>query len=670
RAVDDLERDVRALTVIPGSGEFFCATTPILRGGDGVWAPENVHTRAASTDWLASMDEAQAHFPNMQHVGFVVGWFGTDLRADHCAILPAVDSAAKTTLAQTWQVSGVGRQNARVVAQVDGAAAYGGTPSDDAVVEALADLRARNLKTTYYPFVFMDIAAGNTLPDPYGGGAQAAFPWRGRITSMPEPEAVGSPQGSAGMDAIVQTFLGTAQPEHFSVNDGRVSYVGPPDFGYRRFILHNAHLCALAGGVDTFLLGSELRGLTRLRNADGAHPFVEGLRTLAAQVRAILGPQTKLTYGADWSEFFGYQPQDGSGDVFFNLDPLWADVNIDAVGIDCYWPLADWRDGDDHLDARAGHGSIYDQAYLQSNIGGGEYYEWYYASQADRDAQVRTTITDGGGDPWIYRAKDIRAWWENQHFDRRAGQPVATPSPWVPQSKPFWFTEIGCPAVDRGANQPNVFYDPKSSESRLPYYASERRDDFMQRAYLRAFLDFYTKEENPARPEPLSARNPMSSIFSGRMVDPDRLYLYAWDARPYPAFPLSDVWSDRTNWQFGHWLNGRVGAGPLQSVVSQMFTDFGCDAFDVNGLEGLLEGYVLDRPMTFRQALQPLELAFACNTVERSAGLAVVHRGQSDHAGRVTLDNFVAVEGSKEDFSLSRAELTSLPAAVRITYID
>ena len=38
-------------------------------------------------------------------------------------------------------------------------------------------------------------------------------------------------------------------------------------------------------------------------------------------------------------------------------------------------------------------------------------------------------------------------------------------SPWVPESKPIRFTELGCPAVDRGTNQPNVFFDPKSAEA-------------------------------------------------------------------------------------------------------------------------------------------------------------------------------------------------------------
>ena len=63
------------------------------------------------------------------------------------------------------------------------------------------------------------------------------------------------------------------------------------------------------------------------------------------------------------------------------------------------------------------------------------------------------------------------------------------PTAWVPGMKPVWFTEVGCPAVDKGGNQPNVFYDPKSAESALPYFSNGRRDDAMQRAYLHALAD-------------------------------------------------------------------------------------------------------------------------------------------------------------------------------------
>ena len=153
------------------------------------------------------------------------------------------------------------------------------------------------------------------------------------------------------------------------------------------------------------------------------------------------------------SEYFGHH--DG-GDVDFHLDPLWSDPNIDAVGIDAYFPLSDWRDGD-HLDTEV-YDSIHDLDYLRSNIEGGEGYEWYYASEADRDAQTRTPITDGTvNKPWIYRYKDLRNWWQQQHYNRVGGVEASSPTAWIPESKPIWLTEVGCPAIDKGANQPNVF---------------------------------------------------------------------------------------------------------------------------------------------------------------------------------------------------------------------
>src|SRR5690606_1168452 len=223
------------------------------------------------------------------------------------------------------------------------------------------------------------------------------------------------------------------------------------------------------GGVDSVIIGTEMRGVTWARSAAATYPAVTHLKTLAADVRALL-PGAEIGYAADWTEYFGHQPQDGSGDVYYHLDPLWADANIDFIGIDWYAPLGDWRDGTEHADAALAQTS-HDPAYLRGNVEGGEGYDWYYASAADRDAQIRTPITDGYGAPWVFRYKDVRAWWSNAHHDRPGGVPAGSPTVWVPQSKPVRFMELGCPAADKGANQPNVFYDPKSSESALPCYS-------------------------------------------------------------------------------------------------------------------------------------------------------------------------------------------------------
>ena len=268
------------------------------------------------------------------------------------------------------------------------------------------------------------------------------------------------PHFFGGVATVCVKLFGAATPGSFSVSSESVAFTGSPsDWGLRRMVLHYAHLCAAAGGVDAFLIGTEMPGLTTIRSGASTYPAVTAFKTLAADVSSILGAGTKIGYAADWSEYFGHQPQDGSGDVYFHLDPLWSDGNIDFVGIDNYLPLSDWRDGFDHADALEGWPAIYDRAYLQANIAGGEGFDWFYASAADRSAQIRTPITDGAaGKPWVFRPKDIRAWWTNPHFNRPGGVESGLATAWVPQSKPIRFTELGCPAIDRGTNQPNVVH--------------------------------------------------------------------------------------------------------------------------------------------------------------------------------------------------------------------
>ena len=69
-------------------------------------------------------------------------------------------------------------------------------------------------------------------------------------------------------------------------------YTGPDEWKYRRFILHNAALCKLVGGVSAFCIGSEMRGLTQIRGANNVFPTVVALKSLAAEVRVLLGADT------------------------------------------------------------------------------------------------------------------------------------------------------------------------------------------------------------------------------------------------------------------------------------------------------------------------------------------------------------------------------------------
>ncbi|MDE1173870.1 MAG: glycoside hydrolase/phage tail family protein [Parvibaculaceae bacterium] len=667
RGLGDLETRVKAVTLIPGASEFAYDTqAQRIELYEGVTSPVNVHNGTGKSDYSAALDQLQATCPHVEAVSLVAAWFGSDLRCGACTIEPRTENATVYTVPDQWKVGGLIRGSVNVVSLKDGLPAYGGTPSDQSVIRAIRDLSARGLAVTFYPFVMMDVPEGNGLPDPYvAGGTQGAYPWRGRITCHPAPGVAGSPDKTAGAAAQVAAFFGTAGPGQFTIVGEEVRYTGAAEWSYRRMILHYAHLCALAGGVETFLIGSELRGLVQVRSAAGSYPAVAALKTLAQDVRSILGPGVKISYAADWSEYGAHQPGDGSGDLYFPLDPLWADSNIDFVGIDNYLPLSDWRDGSSHLDATEA-ASIYDPAYLRRGIEGGENYDWYYASDAARAAQSRTPITDGAyGKPWVWRAKDIRNWWAQAHYNRPGGVESGAATAWTPQSKPIRFTEFGCPAVDKGTNQPNVFVDPKSSESALPHFSNGSRDDMMQRAYLDAMLGYW-QPDHPA----YDGDNPISSVYGGYMIEPARMAVWTWDARPFPAFPnLTQVWADGGNWRLGHWLNGRLGAAPLADLVAAILSGVGFARFDVSGLSGLVDGYVIDRIMSPRQALEPLMLACFFDAVESEGVIRFRHLAR---ATEVTLsrDGLVEGDGGAAGFSLTRGQESELPLAAKFLYID
>lgn len=669
RAVDTLREQIRGVVVIPGSGEFAYAPLPVTRlGAGGQRVYENIHTRQGGTDWHVGLDQLQSTLPNARSVSLVVSWFGTDLRAGYCQIKPGVELSAKDTAPAFWRVAGLDRSGARLVSLRDGRPAYGGTPSDDSVIAAILDLKARGIAVTLTPFILMDIPAGNTLTDPYTGAAtQPAYPWRGRITLDPAPGRAGTPDKTAAAGTQLAAFIGAAAATDFTIVDGAVVYSGPDEWTLRRQVLHCAWLAQAAGGVDAFVIGTELRALTQARSSASAYPFVAALAAIAAEVRAILGSATKITYAADWSEYFGHQPADGSGDVYFHLDPLWSSSNIDAIGIDLYWPLSDWRDGTSHADLDAGARSIYDLDYLKANLAGGEGYDWYYASAADRNAQIRTPITDGAGKPWVFRYKDVRSWWLNHHYNRPGGVEAAAPTAWVPQSKPIWFMECGCPAVDKGANQPNVFVDPKSAESAIPYFSNGRRNDLVQRRYLQALIEGV----DPGHPEAVPGLNPVSAVYGGRMIDTARIYVYAWDARPYPAFPDDlATWGDGENWKLGHWLNGRLSSAPLSELVAAILDDHGFADYDVHALEGVVAGYVIDRIMPARDALQPLELAYFFDSLESEGLIAFRHRGQGGSAAAFTRDDLVANERQASSLTLTRGQESELPTMAKLAYVN
>jgi len=657
----DVSEAVQAVALMPGTGEYALASSPVYyRGGFGENRAANLNSASGKTDLLTSLDGLRAELPNCAATSLIVSWFGDDLRCGLCSLMPKVEHKLEDGSEMPWVVSGVDRDGAEEIVKVEGRAIYGGTPTDQSVVEAIVALKEAGQEVTFYPFILMDQLDGNGLDDPYSAATdQPVLPWRGRITTVKAPGISGSTDQSAAAEAEVAAFFGAAAVADFTVSADSVDYAGPAEWSFRRFILHYAYLCAKAGGVDAFCIGSEMRGLTQIRRAGGSFPAVEALRALASDVRAILGAGTKIGYAADWSEYFGYHPQDGTGDVLFHLDPLWADPDIDFVGIDNYMPLSDWRGGEDHLDAD--WGAIYNLDYLRGNIAGGEGFDWYYASDAARDLQQRTPITDGAhSEPWVFRYKDLKNWWSQLHHNRIGGVRSVTATDWQPRSKPIWFTELGCAAVDKATNQPNKFLDPKSSESSLPYYSNGRRDDFVQAQYLRAMATYWAD----------AAHNPASDVYVGAMVDMTKAHVWAWDARPYPAFPGNQaLWSDGDNYLHGHWLNGRASSRSLAGVVAEICHQSGVTDIDVSGLYGVVRGYSAANSDTGRARLQPLMLAYGFDAIERDGVLVFRTRsGKSDF--EIDTERLAVSRDADSDLTLSRAPEAELAGRLRLSFIE
>jgi hypothetical protein len=666
RPVHGLCQRIQAITLIPGSGEHVYETKEVSAQYAFSSSLPNRTQLTHATNWAASLEALQALCPNLKHVSLVVSWFGNDLRAGQCTIRPLTEIDAQDAARYPWSVAGLTRAQAGTVSAYNGGSAFGGTPSDQSVMRAIRDLKSRGLSVTLYPFIMMDIPADNQRSNPWASGSyQPAYPWRGRITCDPAIGQPNSVDSTVAAQTQITQFMGNADAQQFQVSTNLIVYNGPQQvWSFSRFILHMAALAKAADGVNSFILCSELVSLTRVRGVGAVNPAVAGLKAVAAQARLLLGPTTKITYGADWTEY-GAEVRASGTDIRFPLDPLWADPNINAVAIDWYPPVTDWRDGLSHVDAALYDGP-YDQKMFRDRVASGEAYDWYYASVADRLQQNRQSITDGAyNKPWIYRPKDLLNWWEKPHVERVNGVETVSATSWIPESKPIWLLELGCPAVDRGGNSPNVFPDLKSSENALPTFSRGGRDDCVQARHLIASMDHF----DPMQGSNAADRNPVSTLYNGRMVDSERLYLWAYDARPFPAFPdHAEVWADVDAYQTGHWLNGRLEGATVDDMVRAILSDFGqAVAGDIEA-DGFIEGYVLDRPMSIRAALSPLANLFAFDALVDQGKLQFSRR-LSNPIASIVEDECVVTERSEYPTKV-RAQGSELPTALTLAFND
>jgi hypothetical protein len=158
----------------------------------------------------------------------------------------------------------------------------------------------------------------------------------------------------------------------------------------------------------------------------------------------------------------------------------------------------------------------------------------------------------------------------------------------------------------------------------------------------------------------------VSSLTGAPMIE--RTYLWAWDARPYPAFPaMTHVWSDGPAWRRGHWLSGRAGLSMLGEVVSDLCARAGVDDIDASALVGALSGYVVDAPLDARAALEPLMAAYDFVPTERDGAIVFFHADDTEPVN-VALGDLTG-DTVAEPYA-QRADTADAPTEVRVRFID
>jgi hypothetical protein len=576
----DPEELITAVTLIPGAGEYVYDTVTqyhkSVRAVDGTYLQEgyrrpiNQNNHGGTTDAFAALDLLEATFPNLEWVSVVITWFGTSVDAGACEIWPGVEFAADIAVTEPdpWEVAGFSRGEARLVMQdAEGNPQYGGTPSDAGLVRFVDEIKARGYQVMAYPMMFMDVESK---------------PWRGRIT--------GEPADVAGF------FHGTR--------------------GYNDFILHYANL--LEGKVDAFVIGSELVGLTGIREtSDDSFPAVDELVALAGSVKAILGTGVVVTYAADWSE---YHHTEGG---FYHLDPLWASPAIDVVGIDAYFPLTDTVE--ENIAAET----------IEDGWFSGEGYDWYYADE-ERTEQLPLAPE--------YAWKNIAWWHGNAHYN-----PGGAPTSWVPGSKPIWFTEYGFPSVDGASNQPNVFYDPNSIEGGLPRFS-------------RGDVDFYAQRR---------ALSATESAWQGSALVTNR-FVWTWDARPYPVWPdRADLWADAGLWAKGHWVQGKLGRARVGNVVADLFRRAGLSPAeaDASGVTAYLEGMAISRKTEIGDVVGMLQRAYGFNVLEAD-GRVVAADVNTAASADVPKEEILETRALTPSLREARGDAADAPSRLHLSYMD
>jgi len=120
----------------------------------------------------------------------------------------------------------------------------------------------------------------------------------------------------------------------------------------------------------------------------------------------------------------------------------------------------------------------------------------------------------------------------------------------------------------------------------------------------------------------------------------------------------------------GHWISGRVTSSALAEVVAEICRRAGVDDIDVADLFGVVDGYVIERNSSARDALQPLMLAYGFDAFESGGKVVFRMRGASTSLTLSVEDLVAPHDQAGMPLERSRTSIGAAHDVIRLSYIQ
>ncbi|WP_322743217.1 baseplate megatron protein TIM-barrel domain-containing protein [Wolbachia endosymbiont of Diaphorina citri] len=203
-----------------------------------------------------------------------------------------------------------------------------------------------------------------------------------------------------------------------------------------------------------------------------------------------------------------------------------------------------------------------------------------------------------------YAWKNIEKWWNEAHVN-----PDGSKTKWQPKMKKIWFTEYGFPSMNGCTNEPNVFVDKGSIESKYPRYSNGEVSFLSQKTAMRRNIKKVAKLRNGGENVPLGRG--MQGHF---LISP--IYVTCG--------------ADCHNWQTGHLGSGKNFTTYVSDVLSDLLQKVGLkgDQFDTSDVKGLLSGCVINDQQPVRSIIKMLRSCYFFDVVEQNSKLKFIQKGR------------------------------------------